>query len=223
MSYQRLAGIGGIVFAVLGVILSIIPITASFPSNDAPIQEISSYYENNQGAVKAVVSLAMVIWPALLLFVSGVFLIVRPMERQRQEAWSVLALLGIAVQSAVFIIVIGTDAAFLLRGDTIVANAGATEALWGLQRAVLSIDGAGAGVALVGLAMGTLSAGVAPKWQSVGGVIGGVLLLAGSIALHASPEGWAVWIIPQVGFILWLLWILIMGIRMVIKPDLVRL
>ncbi len=223
MSYQRLAGIGGIVFVVLGVILSIIPIIASFPSNDAPIQEISAYYENNKDTTKAVVSVALVVWPALLLFVSGVFLIVRPMEHQRQEAWSVFALLGIAVQSAVFIVVIGTNAAFVLRADTIVANAGATEALWGLQRAALSIDGAGVGVALVGLAMSTFRAGVAPKWHSVGGVIGGVLLLVGSIAVHAAPEDWPVLFIPLVGFILWLLWILIMGIRMVIRPNLARL
>ena len=223
MSYQSLAGIGGIVFVVLGVILSILPIVASFPSNDAPIQEISAYYENNKDTTKAVVSVALVVWPALLLFVSGVFLIVHPLEQQRQEAWPVLALLGIAVQSAVFIVVIGTNAAFLLRADTILANSGATEALWGLQRAALSIDGAGAGVALVGLAMSTLRADIAPKWHSVGGVIGGLLLLVGSIAVHATPEGWPVLIIPMVGFILWLLWILIMGIRMVIRPNLARL
>ena len=70
-----------------------------------------------------------------------------------------MSLLGIAVQSAVFIVVIGTQAAFMLRADTIVANSGATEALWGLQRAALSADGAGVGVALVGLAMSTLRAG----------------------------------------------------------------
>ena len=103
-----------------------------------------------------------------------------------------MALLGIAVQSAVFIVVMGTQAAIMLRADTILANAGAMEALWGLQRAALSIDGAGVGVALVGLAMSTLRAGVAPKWHSVGGVIGGVLLLVGSVTVHATPEGWPV-------------------------------
>lgn len=223
MSYQRFAGIGGIVFVVLGVILTIIPIANSFPSDDASIQEIASYYENNKDAVKAGVSLALVAWPALLLFVSGVFLIVRPMEQQRLEAWSILALLGIAVQSAVFIVVVSTNAAFVLRADTIAANAGATEALWALQRAPLSIDGAGLVAALVGMAMGTLRAGVAPKWHSAVGVVGGVLLLAGHIAVQASPDDWAVWIIPMVGFILWLLWILIMAIRMVIRPNLARL
>jgi len=220
MSYQRLAGISGIVFVVLGVTLSVLPIIASFPANDAPIQEISAYYENNKVTTKAVVSVAMVVWPALLLFVSGVFLIVRPMEQQRHEAWSILTLLGIAVQSAVFIVVIGTNAAFLIRADTILANAGAMEALWGLQRAALSIDGAGAGVALVALAIGTFRAGVAPKWLTIGGLAGGMLLLVGSVAVHAAPNGWDVMIIPMVGFVLWLLWILIMGSRMIIKPNL---
>ena len=222
MSYQRLAGIGGIVFVVLGVTLSVIPIANSFPPDDASIQKISSYYENNKDAVKAGVSMALVVWPALLLFVSGVFLIVQPMEQQRQEAWSILALLGIAVQSAVFIVVISTQAAFALRADTILANPGATEALWGLQRAALSIDGAGLVAALVGLAMGTFRAGVAPKWHSAIGVSGGLILLAGHITVHATPDGGAVGIIPMAGFILWLVWILIMAIKMVLTPSSAR-
>ncbi|MFQ6029568.1 MAG: hypothetical protein ACE5Q6_18995, partial [Dehalococcoidia bacterium] len=62
MSYQRLAGIGGIIFVGLVVAVNVMLGASSSPWNDASVQEVAFYFQNNQSLVTLVVSIAPVIW-----------------------------------------------------------------------------------------------------------------------------------------------------------------
>ncbi|MFQ6031008.1 MAG: DUF4386 family protein, partial [Dehalococcoidia bacterium] len=156
----------------------------------------------------------------LAFFASGVYALVRPIERDRQEGWVVLGVLGIVFQNGVFTVVIATDVVLLMLADSLLTNAGTTEAVWNLQRALFTLNGTAIGIAFFGLSMATLRAGIAPKWHSYGGIIGSVAFLLSAIFVVAALQGSLIFIIGLVGFILWLLWILIMGIQMAIKPVL---
>ena len=219
MSYQRLAGIGGICFVVVVVIANIILGATSPPAYDASVEEIASYYAKNKAAIKVAVLLTPVGWALLAVFASGVFLIVRPIESERGEAWSVLGLIGVILQNATFAVVIGTDVALVLQADALADSPGATRALWILQKAMFHLNGAWLGLALIGFALGALRAGLTPKWQGFGGLIGGVIAIIGAIPVVAVAGGSALFVIGLIGFLSWQLWLLIMAIRMVTRPT----
>ena len=145
--------------------------------------------------------------------------VVRPVERARGEAWSVVGLLGAVFQSSVFTGVIGTEVALVSLASVPSPDANAIQGLWVLQRALFTLNGAALTVTLGGLAIGAARAGVIPGWHGAIGIAGAVLLFVSAVLTVPIVEGSTVIFVGLFGFLLWLIWHLIMGVRMVLRPD----
>ena len=218
MSYSRIAGLAGILFVVAVVAVNVAVGSSSPPENDATPAEIASYYTVNGGLMTLVSVIAPVVWVCLLVFGSGVFVKVRARESTKGEAWAYIGLLGIVMQNAIFATVIATEVALNASVDALAANAGLTEVVWRFQRAMFTLNGTSLALALTGLSIAALRSSFIPKWHACVGLVGAAFLFVSAATVMPALEGTFFAFVGLPGFVLWLVWILAMGIRLVREP-----
>ncbi len=218
MHFSKITGIAGIVFVFLVGVFNIVLGASSPPANDASAAEIGSYYTANGGAMVLISVIAPLVWVALLVFGAGVFAKVRGHELGSGEAWGYIGLLGILMQNALFATVVAIDVAFNVGAESLAANAGVTEMLWRFQHAIFTLNGVSLALVLTGFSIAALRAGLIPRWHASVGFVSAALLFASAASVTPAVEGsWAAFIgLP--GFLLWLVWILSMGVRLIKAP-----
>ena len=215
MSYSRVAGLAGVLFVVLVVVVTAAIGSSSPPDNDASAADIVSYYTDNGGLITLVSVVAPFVWVCLLVFASGVFAKVRAHEMTRGEGWVYVGLLGILMQNAIFVTVIATEVVINVGADSLGANAALTETVWRFQRAMFVLNGTSLALALTGLSIAALRANFIPKWHAYVGLVSAALLFASAVTVTPTVDGSPTVFIGYPGFVLWLVWILVMAIRLV--------
>ena len=205
MSFVRLAGAAGVMFAAIVLVINVALAAAKWPlDGDATPGEVARYFADHTGLLGLDVSLALVNVLLIAVFGAGVFAVVWPRERQRDEAWSVVGVIGVAVMTALFSAVVAARAALLGGHDP-------AGGLFDLHNALFTAVGIGLALILIGFSVGGLRTATIRRWHGVLGLIsGGLLTVSAMLTPVRSPGGLA--IIGAVGFLGWLVWLPTYGV-----------
>ena len=209
-SARRMAGVSALAFA--GGVVVANAVIAGGPMADWQASEAAAWFAANGTRLSVANAMIALTLPALIAFSTAMLELARGSHRAR--LWTVFGALGAASMVGVFAAVVGGNiAAVHLAGDVALF-----EVAWRLHFAAFAINMTALGIAFFGFNLGAHAAGLIPSWQRTMGVIGALLLLGTGFAnttvaggsLAAAPGG--------IGFLLWLVWLIVTGIRLVRAP-----
>lgn len=208
MSFTRLAGAAGVVFAAIVVVINV-----AMGANDWPLKadtspgEVAKYFADNATLLNLEVSLALLNVVLMAVFGAGAFATIWPREREHGEAWSIVGVVGVAVMTALFAAVVSTRAALAAGHDP-------AGGLFDLHNALFTAVGIGLAIILFGFSIGGMRTATIRRWHGMLGVASGLLLTVSAVLTPATvgedPGGLAV--IGLVGFLGWLVWLPTFGV-----------
>jgi hypothetical protein len=213
MAFTRICGLAAVGFAVLLLANGAILAPAGLPVVGAEPAEVRAFFSANGGIVDLTsVSLPM-IWVLLTLFGAGAVVALRPSERDRGEAWSLVGFAGLVLQNATFVVIAAIRLA--LAHDP----AGAA-GLWAMHDALFTLNGTSLVLALVGLSIAGRRAGLIRPWHARLGMLSAALLATSAtltplVIDHTGPLG----LIALVGWLMWVAWIATYGLVLIRRPP----
>lgn len=217
----RLAGFGGVLFVACIVVQNILKAGVA-PKNDASATEVLHYFATHRGVEWVLACLFPIGGIGLALFAGG--LCARAFSAGgRARAWSVVGGLGVASIIALFSSMVATEIALLVSADRSSTALSTMAALWTLHNSIFSVLLLSIAVGLLGLSRAAVNAGVAPSWIGPMGTVGTALLatcaaLAPAVAASTSP----VLAIGALGFVLWIMMIVVVASRMTRADNALR-
>jgi hypothetical protein len=213
MGFSRITGIAALGFAVAIVLANVIMVPAGLPLTGAEISEVTAFFGTKSDVVAIASALTPTAWLLATLFGAGAVAALRRSERDRGEAWSLLGFTGLALQNATFAAVIATRLALT---STTAHDSATTGGLWALHDALFTLNGTFLALALIGLSVAGLRAGLIRPWHGTLGLVSAALLF-GSATLtplvidHTGPLG----LLGLVGWLMWVTWIIAYGITLI--------
>ncbi|MFI0735452.1 2-oxoglutarate/malate transporter [Streptomyces sp. NPDC021225] len=216
MAFSRISGIAALGFAFLIVLGNVITVPAGMPLTGADVGEVDAFFGAEGDAVAAGSVLTPAAWVLATLFGAGAVSALRRSERDRGEAWSLLGFAGLVLQNAAFAAVIALRLALVSVAG---GHGGATSALWALHDALFTLNGTFLALALVGLSVGGLRAGLIRPWHGTLGLLSAALLFSSAtltpwIIDEAGPLGR----LGLVGWLMWVVWLLAYGAALIRSP-----
>lgn len=211
--FPRLGGIAAIGFAAMIALANVVMVPAGLPLTGAESGEVAEFFAA-QGTVVGIGSaLTPAAWVLATLFGVGALVALRRSEQGRGEAWSLLGLAGLALQNVTFAGVVATRLALTA---TAPHDPSATAALWALHDAVFTLNGTFLALALLGLSLAGLRAGLIRPWHGALGLIAAVLQFGSATLAHwVIDNGGALGLLGLVGWLLWVVWIVGYGIALI--------
>lgn len=209
--FTRFAGMAGVAFAVLLLAVNAAIGASGKPMGGAELADVAAWFVDHPGVVRLTSVVAPLIWLTLPLFAVG---ILRFTSTTSFNPWAVLGLVAVAMQNAVFSVVIATDTILAVRADTLLATPGSSLALWDLHNAFFTLNGASIALALGGFSAATLVSRRVAPWFGIAGMVGAALFLANALQLPAVLVGTELPFGIAAG-VLWLLWAAAMAATMV--------
>jgi hypothetical protein len=216
MPFSRVSGLGGIGFAVMIVLGNAVLLPAGLPLTGAETGEVVAFLAAGGGAVGVTSALTPVTWALATLFGAGAVSVLWPSERSRGEAWSLVGFAGLILQNGTFAGVIAIRLALATAATGSELDTTATAGLWALHDALFTLNGTFLALALVGLSVGGLRAGLIRRWHGGLGLLSAALLfssatLAPLVIDHAGPLG----LIGLAGWLLWVVWLVRYGAALI--------
>ncbi len=214
--WERLAGIGGVTFAVVVAGANIaLPNT---PAWDASGTEVATFVHDHHALVALTAGGFAISAPALMFFVAGYLM--RIFRSQATEA-RVPALIGAAgalLIGAMFSVVVMMRLVLLAADGSATLTAPFTEFAWHVEGAAFIVNMTAIGIAMFGLAWAGARAGLVPAWFRPLSVVAlGVSVITTGLG-SAWVNGADGWQIGLVTFVSWLLFLLVAGTRMLREP-----
>jgi hypothetical protein len=206
MSFLRVAGLGGLLFAIPVTVVNTFLVAPRKPIGDPPLSVIVSYYVEHGDAVRLLSIIAPIAWAALSLFTAGVLLSTRGTDG-RTNGWALVGLAGIAMMVPSFCGVVTADSVLATRASTLAERPEFTQMLWDFHMILQILNWAFVAIALCGFGMAAVVSGAAPRLGRLA-VPGAVLLLAGSTQSLAGLGGSSSVFIGLPGFVIWLVFVL---------------
>jgi hypothetical protein len=210
----RLVGAAAIAVAVLVVMENALFAATGALAYDAPIEEVLAYYAANRDSVAIVSGLVALYLPLLLVFVAGLHGLVQRRGGAGAD-WSRLALAAGATLSAIFVLVNVLQIGLVLSAGGLAEPTPAFELVWQAHAAAFALALPTIGITFVGAALAAHASGLTPAWQRLLGLVGGSLLLAAGVGALAIADGSALIFVGLLGFVAWLVWLLVTGVRLV--------
>jgi hypothetical protein len=209
----RIAGFAAIAFVISVAVQNIVR-GSSAPANDASGGEVLSYFADHR-AITFVVAGSFVVNAAALATFLGATM--RRLLAGSRPAWAVTGGVGAVGVVVLFAMVVASEQALYVVAGQDQASVAAVEALWALHNSAFSVLFAALAVALTGLALAGVGAGVTPKAFERIAPVGGALLAVGAIAGPAIAAGEAMPLfgLAGIGFLVWLAFLLTTGLRLV--------
>lgn len=202
-------GIGGLLFVVTVVVQNVVR-AGNLPANDASTAKIVAYYAGHLGTTELLAALYPVGAIGLACFL-GALLSRLPGAVRAPALAGGFGATGII---AMFTMTVATDVAlaeYVHRGAPGTAE---VSALWVLHNAVFAVLLVSIGVALAGLSAAAAAAGVvANAWKGIG-LLGGIALAVAGACAPAIVGGSAILGLGLVGFIAWLLFVVVTAIAL---------
>lgn len=222
LGFSSITGLAAIGFAVTIILVNVILVPAGLPLTGAGIGQAEAFFTTEGGVVAAASALTPTAWLLATVFGAGAVSALRRSERDRGEAWSLIGFTGLALQNATFAAVTATR---LAMSSAATDGNPATSGLWPLHDALFTLNGTFLALALIGLSIAGLRAGLIRPWHGAIGLTSAVLLFTSAtltplIIDHESPLG----LLGLVGWLLWVGWILAYGttlIRLSRSPSVV--
>ncbi|MEU4739235.1 hypothetical protein AB0G02_02070 [Actinosynnema sp. NPDC023658] len=210
--FLRTAGLAGLGFACLIVLANVIMVPTGLPPTGADTADVVAYFSTHQGVVGLSSALTPAAWALSTLFAAGAVAALWRSDRERGEAWSLVGFAGVLLQNGAFAGVVACRLALTRTA----ADHGAVGALWSLHDALFTLNGVFLAVALVGLSVGGLRAGLIARWHARLGLLSAALLLTSAtlaplVVDHPGPLG----LIGLGGWLLWVAWLVALGSALV--------
>ena len=208
MGFTRLAGFAAFGFAAIVLGLNAVLESTTPPAGDATAAEVAGYFTENSNLVRTGVLLAVLAWVCIAVFAAGA------LARQSGQAWSMVGVIGVVMQTVLFAAVSATRLAL-----TFGAPADATTSLlWHLHNTLFMTNSVGLVLTLTGFSLGGLRSATLRPWHGAVGLTSAALLLAGTVlgvytADGGGPAGLTV--IGLVGWLLWVFWLATFGVVLV--------
>jgi hypothetical protein len=207
----RWAGLAGLGFAVLVAAQNIWSGAAGLdPDPDASAAKILEKvveHRDAYGVRLGTVGIGIVL---LLVFLGGAW------ARLRDAAplWAPVGTLGGVLIVAFFAMTNVPLTALSIGGERFADDPVLVDALWDMHLATFAFAGIALGMALLGLSLAAVAAGLVPGWFRIVGPAGAAVMLVCSVPVKAVAEGSPATMGALVGFLVWLVFLAALGTRM---------
>ncbi|WP_377639764.1 hypothetical protein [Oryzobacter terrae] len=210
----RFVGVAAIAFVVAVVVENAVLAGTGAPAFGAPIEDVLTYYAAHGNAVGVASGLVAISLPLLLVSVAGLHGLV---ERRGGAGadWSRLAVAAGATLSAVLVLVNVLQVGLALSVGGEGEPTPAFELVWQVHAAAFALALPMLGTTALGTTLATHASGLTPDWQRPLGLVGGSLLLAAGVGNLAVADGSPLLFVGLLGFVAWLVWLLVTGVRLV--------
>lgn len=211
MSFQKIAGVAGIVAALLFVVNFLAQ--GQPEAADASAADIVKYAVDNSGGIKLAMGAGTVLLLPLLFWGAGV------MGRLRDAggegaAWGATGYGALVLAGALF-----ASANLIWLPIVVTPGVRGDDSLVAFMWASVYVIGAAAFVAiaavLLAFSCGGLRCGVGARWLNWLGIVGGVVALIGGAWPEASAKGDLLGAVGIPGYLIFVVWVLITGIELV--------
>jgi hypothetical protein len=208
-SRNRVAGIGGLVFAATLLAQNII--RASGPGLAATPAQVTAYFLHHRAAALVPLGLFPAEMIALFAFVAAVW----ARADQEESRWqAAMGALGAAAIAALFAVVNITEIALTAKAGPLAASPAVVQALWAVHAAAFGLDLAAIAVTLLGLSHAAASMRLIPGWLTTAAWPGAACLLITAVFTVALANG-GPWIaLGLAGFIVWLVFVVTASISL---------
>src|SRR5918999_1465514 len=218
VSTTRIVGGAGVALAASVAVQNAMFAPGGAPTYAAPLGEVLAYHAENRGTLAVAVGQEAVNLPLLLLFVTGLHGLVQRRGGAGAD-WSRLAVAAGATLSAIFALVISTHIAVVLAADGLAEPTPAFELVWQLHAAAFALALPALGATFIGAALATHASGLTRPWQRLLGVAGGSLLILAGAGNLAIADGSPLLFVGVAGYAAWLLWLVVTGLRLIIRGQ----
>ncbi|WP_247001522.1 hypothetical protein [Halosolutus gelatinilyticus] len=213
MAFPQISGIAALGFAFLIVLGNVFLVPAGLPHAGAETGEVIAFFTTSKDIVGIASMLTPLAWVLATLFGAGAVSVLWQSDRDRGEAWSLVGFGGLILQNGAFAAVIAIRLAL---ASTTAHDSTATTELWALHDALFMLNGTFLTLALIGLSISGLRAGLIRQWHGRLGLLAAALLfssatLAPLIMDQAGPLG----LLGLIGWLMWVVWVGTYGITLI--------
>jgi hypothetical protein len=201
-THDRLAGIGGLVFAATLLAQNII--RAGSPGFGAAPAQVTAYFLHHRAAALVPLGLFPVEMIALFAFVAAVW---TKADREESRWWASVGTLGAATVAALFAVVNITEIVLTAKAGPLAASLPVVQAVWAVHAAAFGLDLAAIAVALIGLSYAAASMPLIPAWLTVAAWPGAACLLTAAVFTVALANGGPWVAVGLAGFVVWLVFV----------------
>lgn len=211
-AFSRISGVAAIGFAVLIVLGNAFLVPVGMPLTGAETNEVIAFFTTGTGAVGIASALTPLTWVLATLFGAGAVSALWRSDRDRGEAWCLVGFAGLILQNGTFA---GVVAVRLALASTAAHDSAVTAGIWALHDALFTLNGTFLVLALIGLSVSGLRAGLVRRWHGGLGLLSAVLLFGSATLVplvidHAGPLG----LLGLVGWLMWVAWVVVYGITL---------
>ena len=212
----RWGGLAGIAFGVSVVAQNVwLGASGIDPAIDAGAAEIASKFAEHATAHGVLAA-----WVAVNLVLMAAFLAAAHTRlRSTEPALSVLGTIGGVLLMALFAMVSVPRVALALGAADMGDEPALVDALWHLHTAVFAYAGVALGIALLGFSLAAVNADLVPRWFRVVGPVGAAAIVAFSVPVQVGASGSPLTMAGGVGFLSWLLFMVVFGLRLWRESD----
>lgn len=216
IGWERLAGIGGIVFAVLvGASNIALPNT---PAWDASGADVAKFVHDHHTLLALTVATFAITAPSLLAFVAGFMSRVFRSEEKDARLPALIGAGGALLICVLFSMVVITRLVLLGMDGSAAASSPLTELAWHFEAAAFVLNLIAVGVAVFGFGVAGARTGLLPAWFRVVGIAGLGASIVAALPASGVVNGASGWQIGLVAFVGWLALLLIAGTNMARDP-----
>jgi hypothetical protein len=214
---ERIAGLAGIIFAVLLIVQNVVK-AATSPPDDATAAQVLRFAHHDAWTVHLLVVTYVIGFPALFLFAGG--LVGRAREvTPRSEIWGRLGLSSVGVIAVLFGFLNVLQVVLVADRTGLAHDPTAVSAIWTLHNAIFTMNLLAVGGALLGLGRAAWVAGLVPRRLGIATIVGALLLAVAAAPAVAEVHGSNLLVIGLAGFLCWLVFVVVVSGRLIAAPD----
>jgi hypothetical protein len=210
----RLAGAAGLIFAASLVADNLI--RAFGPGQGASPAQVTDYFLHHRVAALVPLGLFAAAVPSFFPFIAAFW---ARAKTHQTRWWAGTGALGAAFIAAMFGVLTITEIVLTAKAGYLAASPAVVQALWAMHGAAFGLDLAAIAVTLIGLSRAAAEMRLIPSWLALATWPGAACLLVASVFTVALVNG-GPWIaVGLVGFVVWLLFVIIASISLLRSPQ----
>lgn len=212
-SDARWAGAGGLAFLVLVVVQNLVK-AANDVANNASAAEILAFAHRDEWTVHLLFATYVLGFPALFVFAAGV----GGLAERRDPAAALPARIGrlsVAVIAVLFGLINVAQVTLVAARSDLVGDPALVRTLWAGHNALFTLNLVAVGGALFGLGTAAAVAGLVPRWFRHLSWAGALALALSAMPIVAQVQGSPLLALGLAGFVCWLVFLAVAGVRLV--------